>query len=423
MRALVVANAAWACGCSTILGIDPPDVVDAGGGMDATRADARAGDASRADAGDAAHADATGMDATHADRGMTDAAKVDGSDVHAADAKQPDASACTWDTWTCTTGTCTGNACSGVTTAVESCAPTGPGMTDCGKSVESCCTSIEVPGGTYYRTYDIDESEVPSADGGWPDKADPATVSGFLLDKYLVTVGRFRQFQIAWSGGYAPTAGQGKHLHLNDTSGLANSGGPSATYETGWDTSDTLAPTDANLVICGSNSTWTSSADGNEDLPINCITWQEAYAFCIWDGGFLPSEAEWGYAAAGGSEQREYPWGTTNPGTASKYAVFGGSVRPDGGTGTAPVGSAPNGAGRWGHLDLAGDLWEWTLDWSATYVNPCLNCAYLTGSPYRVDRGGSFFEDDASVLLSANRNSVLPDVRYDNVGVRCARSP
>ena len=55
---------------------------------------------------------------------------------------------------------------------------------------------------------------------------------------------------------------------------------------------------------------------------MNCINSYEAVAFCIWDGGFLPTLSEWGYAAAGGNEQREYPWGATAPGTANQYAIY-----------------------------------------------------------------------------------------------------
>ena len=49
------------------------------------------------------------------------------------------------------------------------------------------------------------------------------------------------------------------------------------------------------------------------NAAINCVNWFEAYAFCIWDGGFLPTEAEWNYAASGGSEQRYYPWSASFP--------------------------------------------------------------------------------------------------------------
>jgi hypothetical protein len=103
-----------------------------------------------------------------------------------------------------------------------SCAPGGSGMTNCGAASECCCTSLQVSGGTFYRAYDkvnpnYDGGFQLSPDGGASGELDSATVSTFRLDKYLVTVGRFRQFVNAWSGGagYLPPAGSGKHTYLN----------------------------------------------------------------------------------------------------------------------------------------------------------------------------------------------------------------
>jgi formylglycine-generating enzyme required for sulfatase activity len=321
-------------------------------------------------------------------------------------------------------------------------------MTDCGPSQESCCASPEVEGGTYYRTYDLDgeAGAIVAADGGPTGEADPATVSSFRLDKYLVTVGRFRQFVIAvmptdaGPGGYAPEAGSGKHTQLNDALGLANSGSP-GTYEPGWAASDDsyIAPTNANLACEPPYDTWTNEAGIQDDLPINCVNWYESYAFCIWDGGFLPSEAEWEYAAAGGggaNGQREYPWGSTLPGTTNEYAIYGCNyyTGPAIGAGMgpcisagniAPVGTASLGAGYWGQLDLAGEMFEWNLDWYAPYV-ACIDCAYLklfsSAADYRVNRGG-LFNLGASLLFPPYRNSVDPTGRSGGIGFRCARTP
>ena len=73
-----------------------------------------------------------------------------------------------------------------------SCAPGGLGMTDCGSGHENCCISLPVVGGTFNRTYRNNGS-------GPTNQADPATISNFRLDKYLVTVGRYRQFVAASS--------------------------------------------------------------------------------------------------------------------------------------------------------------------------------------------------------------------------------
>ena len=74
--------------------------------------------------------------------------------------------------------------------------------------------------------------------------------------------------------------------------------------------SRSTAPTGPSLKCGGALSTWLDNA-GHELHPINCVTFYVSYAFCIWDGGRLPTEAEFEFAAAGGSDDRLYPWGDT----------------------------------------------------------------------------------------------------------------
>jgi formylglycine-generating enzyme len=338
----------------------------------------------------------------------------------------------------CTSGACTQPS----TTTAPSCAAGGDGLSDCGEAgTESCCTSLEVRGGTFYRSYSSE------ADGGPTGEADPATISDFRLDQYDVTVGRFRQFVSAVmrtdagdagdtgiaDGGWVPEAGSGKHAHLYDGNGLVNAGSAGG-YETGWVASDdsNIAPLDANLESCAPFSTWTDPAGSQESLPINCVNWCESYAFCIWDGGFLPSDAEWEYAAAGGgggSGEREYPWGAEDPGTSNAYAIYGCNFplgNDAGCTGVANVarvGTALSGAGAWAQLDLAGNMYQWDLDWYAAYVNPCVDCANLTALPSgRVIRGGDFYHS-TSLLLATSLYDAMPSTRNYTIGFRCARTP
>jgi len=327
-------------------------------------------------------------------------------------------------------GTCgmacpTSQGCLNGTCVPQSCAGGGPGLSNCGTSgTESCCTSLQVVGGTFDRTY-------RNTGSGPTNEADPATISTFDMDKYKVTVGRFRQFVTAWNGGngFTPNLGSGRHSYLNGGEGLNATGGG---YEPGWQVSDNanIDPTASKLSACYPYSTWTSTPGSNENLPIECLDWYTAYAFCIWDGGFLPSQAEWLYAAAGGSQQREYPWGSTAPGTTNQYAIYGclypsGSGTCTGTTNIAPVGTPVAGAGLWGQLDLAGEMSEWNLDWytSSGFVDPCTDCAYLTPGTNRILMGSFYMSMPIYLMTEDSPSNGPPNETGEGVGLRCARGP
>ena len=288
----------------------------------------------------------------------------------------------------------------------------------CGpNATTSCCESPIVMGGTFLRGYD------KVAVSMYSDITHPATVSAFRLDRYEVTVGRFRQFVDAGFGTRArPPADKAGARALN---GGAARGG----WDSAWNSR--LTPDTTSLMAalkCDARyETWTDAPAGHENEPITCVTWYEAMAFCTWDGGYLPTEAEWHYAASGGSQARAYAW--SSPAGSMTIdcarANYGGANWPSTAcvaAGASPVGSlSPDGDAEWGHADLGGNVWEWVLDWyAATYQMPCNDCANLTAANERTLRGGSFARD-AALLRAAARNFLQAVVRYGDGGVRCAR--
>ncbi|WP_437764072.1 SUMF1/EgtB/PvdO family nonheme iron enzyme [Sorangium sp. So ce764] len=265
----------------------------------------------------------------------------------------------------------------------------------CGPAAdESCCAAGEVVGGQFNRLNDARY---------------PATVADFQLDRFEATVGRFRQF-VAGYPATRPKAGAGAHP-LIEGSG----------WDPAWDASLPAGQHELRASLqCDANfRTWTDEPAGNEAAPINCVSWYLAFAFCAWDEGRLPTEAEWNYAAVGGNDHLAYPWGDEAP--SQDLAVFGCDTT----TTVCPIPSvgskSPAGDGRWEQADLAGSLFEWVLDYHADLTGACTNCATLTDGGFgRGSRGGAFSHTEET-LSPTYRIGELPERTLSFYGFRCAR--
>jgi formylglycine-generating enzyme required for sulfatase activity len=169
------------------------------------------------------------------------------------------------------------------------------------------------------------------------------------------------------------------------------------------------------------------------DQPVVGILWSQARDYCDWAGLKLPSEAQWEKAASG-TDGRIYPWG--NEATVTQQGNFNFSSGP------TAVGSFPEGASPYGAHDMAGNVWEWTLDeYEHTYyshspvTNPInLKNSGLNDGPDRTLRGGGWFSSLQNVRVSVRSSIYLMDAQYeqnpdmDNVlmfariGFRCVRN-
>ena len=312
---------------------------------------------------------------------------------------------------------CAGGQCSGAPLTCSGAVAEGPscagGLLCAGIS---CCDAQVVPGGTFPMGRGGGTDAYGGGSSETPEHS--ATVASFKLDTFEITVGRFRKF-VAQFNGTPPAVGAGAHPLI------VNSG-----WQAGWNASlaASQAALVANLKCSAPYQTWTDAPGANEGYAINCVSWYEAAAFCAWDGGRMPTEAEWEYAAAGGSDNRLYPW-ASGAAPDNTLAVF--NCKHDGMAGCsfadlAPVGSTPAGNGKWGQRDLAGGMWEWNLDyydqtWYSGGGAACSNCANLNANPYRLFRGGDWF-NGASFLRAACRSLNSPSDRYDFIGARCSRS-
>jgi formylglycine-generating enzyme required for sulfatase activity len=161
---------------------------------------------------------------------------------------------------------------------------------------------------------------------------------------------------------------------------------------------------------------WVKGAAGSEfrggSQPVGCVDWEQARSYCQWKGGRLPTEAEWEYAARGGTSTTYY-WGNQMDDSYAWYSANSGSK-------THPVGEKrPN---QYGLYDMSGNVWEWCGDWYASYGGGTENNpSGPAGGSARVGRGGGW-RSDAARLRPAVRYGNGPGLRGSSLGFRCARA-
>jgi len=148
---------------------------------------------------------------------------------------------------------------------------------------------------------------------------------------------------------------------------------------------------------------------GQEEHPVVQVSLEDARAYATWAGKRLPTEEEWQYAA-GGPEQRLYPWGNE----------MREGVCNDGRTaGTTPVSAFPKGRSPFGCLDLCGNVWHWTE--SERSDGRTRFCIVKGGSWYQA-RGSVWYADGGPkpCRFAAKFLLLWPGLdRCSTIGFRC----
>jgi formylglycine-generating enzyme required for sulfatase activity/tRNA A-37 threonylcarbamoyl transferase component Bud32 len=193
------------------------------------------------------------------------------------------------------------------------------------------------------------------------------------------------------------------------------------------------AQTDWAGITKEDRTTWSAFCNepkGNRsDHPMNCVSFDDAAAYCRWAGKKLPTEEQWEYAARG-SDGRAYPWGHDMPSPARLNGCDDGCAsaarRPpdtiakrlagdDRYQATSPTGAFPEGVSAFGAFDMAGNVAEWVDAPFCTYGQS--SC----GTAAHVIRGGSWTSELPSDVRTTARAKSSPGSRQADVGFRCVK--
>jgi sulfatase modifying factor 1 len=166
---------------------------------------------------------------------------------------------------------------------------------------------------------------------------------------------------------------------------------------------------------------------GHGSHPVVLVLYDDALAYCKWlseeiNRVFrLPTEAEWEKAARAGIDGQRYPWGNDIDASRCNYLTDP-AVKNQ--RGTRPTGTYPPNA--YGLYDMCGNIWEWVSDWySAEYYGSgdMQDPRGPDNGNMRIVRGGSWVNDDVTMLRTAYRHKVPPDTYAYSVGFRIVCNP
>jgi formylglycine-generating enzyme required for sulfatase activity len=240
---------------------------------------------------------------------------------------------------------------------------------------------VRIPGGHFIFQVtgtEIEGGDNPGVDVQYPWEDTPRRfhersmeVAPFFIDKYPVTNVQFKQFLDATH--YAPRD------PLNFLRDWKNGNFPQ-----GW-----------------------------ENRPVTWVALEDARAYAKWAGKRLPHEWEWQFAAQG-TDGRLYPWGNVwQPANVPIPAADHDMPGPD------PVDAHPAGASPYGVMDMVGNVWQWTDEFTDEHTRAAIL------------RGGEYYQPEGSIWYfpQAYRNDqhsklLLMAPSYDRsggIGFRCVK--